>query len=412
MNRTIFVLLVAGTLSWPALIQAGVSANVHNFAASSGSTSSGTFPVAAQPPDTIPDSADAFDIEKFFASSDVQVLTDERVADQISYFTTSGKPLFQAWLDNSSRFIPLMKAIFREKKLPEDLVYVAMIESGLRMNAVSRSRAVGPWQFMTATAKTYGLKMDYWVDERRDPVKSTNAAAEYLGDLYRRFGSWHLALASYNAGAGRIERALFLSPDNGLPSLYDSRLLRRETRNYVPRLLAAVIIARNPEQYGFVVKNKKSFRYEEVRIKGNTALEDIAVFAGCTYEAIRDLNPELQGRTTPPYVDRYVLRIPVGTKKNYLAVKDLLLRNLLLSKHGSDTRDAGFDERPEGYAVLRKRDSSRMVSLVRLGALRTLPTRRKHRSPGPLLPAAAGKVNFGILPVSGACGSESSRCFV
>ena len=161
-----------------------------------------------------------------------------------------------------------MKAIFREKKLPEDLVYVAMIESGLRMNAVSRSRAVGPWQFMTATAKTYGLKMDYWIDERRDPVKSTKAAAEYLGDLYRRFGSWHLALASYNAGAGRIERALFQSPDNGLPGLYDSRLLRRETRNYVPRLLAAVIIARNPEQYGFVVKIKKSFRYEEVPYQG------------------------------------------------------------------------------------------------------------------------------------------------
>ncbi len=412
MNRTILVLLVGGILSWPSLIQAEASASVINDAASSVSTSSGPFAVAARPPDTIPDSADVFDIEKFFASSDDQALTDERVAEQLSYFTTSGKPQFQAWLDHSSRFIPLMKTIFREKKLPEDLVYVAMIESGLRMNAVSRSRAVGPWQFMAATAETYGLKMDSWVDERRDPVKATYAAAEYLEDLYRRFGSWPLALASYNAGAGRIERALFQSPDNGLPGLYDSRLLRRETRNYVPRLLAAVIIARNPEQYGFVVKNKKSFRYEEVRIKGNTALEDIAVFAGCTYEAIRDLNPELLGRTMPPYVDRYMLRIPVGAKKNYLAVKDLLLRNLLLSKHVSDTRDAGFDERPEGYAVLRKRDSSRMVSLVCLGALRTLPTRRKHRSPGPLSPAAAGKVNFGIWPVSGACGSESSRCFV
>ncbi len=415
MNRTILLLLVAGILSWPSLIQAEVSANLHKYAASSGSTTSGTFPVATRPPHTIPDSADAFDIEKFFASSassDVQALTDVRVAEQVRYFTTSGKPLFQAWLDHSSRFIPLMKAIFREKKLPEDLVYVAMIESGLRMNAVSRSRAVGPWQFMTATAKTYGLKMDYWVDERRDPVKSTKAAAEYLGDLYRRFGSWHLALASYNAGAGKIERALFQSPDNGLPGLYDSRLLQRETRNYVPRLLAAVIIARNPEQYGFVVKNKKSFRYEEVRIKGNTALEDIAVFAGCTYGAIRDLNPELQGLTTPPYAGRYVLRIPVGTKKNYLAVKKLLFRNLSLSKHESDRRDAGLDERPEGYAVLRKRDSSHMVFLVRLGALRVLPTRRKHGSTGPLLPAAAGKGRFGILPVYGAHGSESSRCFV
>lgn len=364
MDRTIFILLFAGILSWPSLSQAEVSASAGNLDVSSGGASPGRIPGVAQPSDPSPGTADAFDIGEFFASSDAQVLTDERVAEQIDYFMTSGKSMFQNWLDHSSRFLPLMKEIFREKRLPEDLVYVAMIESGLRMNAVSRSRAVGPWQFMAMTAKTYGLKIDDWIDERRDPVKSTRAAAAYLGDLYRHFGSWHLALASYNAGAGRIEHALFLSPDNGLPSLYDSPLLRRETRNYVPKLLAAVMIARNPEQYGFVVRNKGSFRYEEVGIEGNTELADIAVFAGCTYKDIRDLNPELQGRTTPPYVDHYVLRLPVGAKKNFFAIKDILPRNFSLFKHRSYARNEAIDERTREYAVLRKRDSSRMGSLA------------------------------------------------
>jgi len=258
-----------------------------------------------------------------------------------------------------------MKEIFHENDLPEDLVYVAMLESGLQMNAVSRSRAVGPWQFMSITAKTYGLKIDRWIDERRDPVKSTQAAAAYLKDLYKHFGSWRLALASYNAGEGRIERALFLSQENDMPDLYESKILRRETRNYVPRLLAAILIARYPQQYGFVVKHGRAFSYDEVLIDESTDLEDIAALVGCTYEDIRDLNPELQTRLSPPYVNPYILRLPAGSRESYRAARKMLFRRISLITPRFDTAyDPLNSGRPHEYAVLRKRNQLRSASRV------------------------------------------------
>lgn len=301
--------------------------------------------------------------EELFASSDNPMLMNARVDAQIHYFMTEGKPLFQNWLDSSARFLPMMKTMFREQGLPEDLVYVAMIESGLRMHAISRSRAVGPWQFMTRTAREYGLTVDQWTDERRDPVKSTRAAAAYLRDLHDRFGSWPLALASYNAGATKIQQALARAGGDGDADLYASQALRRETRYYVPRLLAAITLAGNPEKYGFTANSGRRFRYDTLTIGNSMALRDIALFAGCRPADLEKLNPELEGGATPRYARDYVLRVPVGAKKRYLAALHLFQRDLTPRKIRPGAAIGPIDPaRMRQYALLRKRDLSPMPS--------------------------------------------------
>jgi len=212
-----------------------------------------------------------------------------------------------------------MKDIFREKNLPEDLVYVAMIESGFNPYAVSWAKAVGPWQFMPATGKLYGLKIDWWIDERKDPIKSTQAAAEHLKDLHNLFGSWPLALASYNAGAGKVQRAVLRTRSEDFWDLKASRYIRKETKNYVPKWMAATIIAKNPEAYGFTVAPYDPFRFDEVVLEESTDLRLIARCSNCTYEEIKELNPEIRRWITPPQYDHYALRLPAGKKEVFLA---------------------------------------------------------------------------------------------
>ena len=249
----------------------------------------------------------------------IPVILNDSVENQLEYFKTRGRDIFQLWLDRSARYIPVMKDIFREKNLPEDLVYVAMIESGFNPYAVSWARAVGPWQFMPSTGKLYGLKIDWWIDERKDPIKSTQAAAEHLKDLHNLFGSWPLALASYNAGAGKVQRAVLRTRSEDFWDLKASRFIRRETKNYVPKYMAAMIIAKNPEAYGFSLMNVAPFKYDEVVINESTDLRLIARCAGCTYEEIKELNPEIRRWVTPPQYTDYVLRIPLGSKEAFLA---------------------------------------------------------------------------------------------
>ncbi len=252
------------------------------------------------------------------------MILNDSVENQIEYFKTRGRKVFQRWLDRSAKLIPVMRDIFRKKNLPDDLVYVAMIESGFNPYAVSWARAVGPWQFMPGTARLYGLKINWWVDERKDPIKSTYAAADHLKDLYNLFGSWPLALASYNAGAGKVQRAVLRSRSEDFWDLNASRFIRRETKNYVPKFMAAVIIARDPESYGFTPSDSSPLQYDEVVIHQCTDLRLIARCAGCTYEQVKELNPELRRWVTPPHDDHFVLRIPAGTKevfeKNFAAV--------------------------------------------------------------------------------------------
>lgn len=249
----------------------------------------------------------------------IPMILNDSVENHLEYFKTRGRDSFQRWLDRSALYIPVMKDIFREKNLPEDLVYVAMIESGFNPYAVSWAKAVGPWQFMPATGKLYGLKIDWWIDERKDPIKSTMAAAEHLKDLHNLFGSWPLALASYNAGAGKVQRAVLRTRSDDFWDLKASRYIRKETKNYVPKYMAATIIAKNPGAYGFSITSIGPFKSDEVVVGQSTDLRLIARCADVTYEEIKELNPELKRWVTPPQYANYVLRIPTGRKDIFLA---------------------------------------------------------------------------------------------
>lgn len=249
-----------------------------------------------------------------FPTYDVPIILNASVEAHIDYFNTRIRDKFELWLSRSGRYLPLMREIFRDNNLPEDLVFVALIESGFNPYAYSRARAVGPWQFMRGTGLKYGLRINEWIDERRDPVKSTHAAAAYLKDLYAMFHSWPLALASYNAGEGRVGRAMKRSKADDFWDLRTTHYLRPETRNYVPKFMAATIIAKNPEKYGFTLNYHDPLTFDEVTVDRPTDLRLIAKTAGVSYEAVKELNPELRQSVTPINYENYRLKLPFGTK--------------------------------------------------------------------------------------------------
>lgn len=250
---------------------------------------------------------------------DVPIVLNESVEAHLEYFQTTIRDRFELWLSRSGRYIPLMKEIFKSYGLPEDLVFVALIESGFNPIAYSRAKAVGPWQFIKGTGKKYGLRIDEWVDERRDPIKSTIAAAKYLRDLYNMFGSWPLALASYNAGEGKVMRAIARTKSEDFWDLRGTHYLRPETKNYVPKFMAATIIAKNPEKYGFKLDLWEPLQFDEVIIESPTDLRTIAKATGVTYTQLKELNPELRSTITPLNYKDYVLKLPYGTKETFLA---------------------------------------------------------------------------------------------
>src|SRR3990170_3888500 len=243
---------------------------------------------------------------------------NEKVEIYIHYFTNRIRDKFSTWLGRSEMYLPMMKKTFREKGLPEDLTYLVLIESGLNNKAYSRAKATGQWQFMKGTGKRYGLRIDRWIDERRDPEKATEAAAEYLGDLYGLFNDWHLAAAGYNAGEGKIGRAIkkYKTVDFWQLSQPKYKYLRRETKDYVPKLIAAAMIAKEPAKYGFDdIEYHPSLAYEKVTINRMTDLRDIAMAAECSLEDIQTLNPELKTKFTPPNYPDYELNVPMGKKE-------------------------------------------------------------------------------------------------
>ncbi|MBI3596772.1 MAG: transglycosylase SLT domain-containing protein [Nitrospirae bacterium] len=260
----------------------------------------------------------ATDPEVEEATYDVPIVRNESVEDYIEYFQTEIRDKFTLWLERSGRYIPLMRQVFKEHGLPEDLVFVALIESGFNPYAYSRSRAVGPWQFIKGTGRLYGLRIDNWIDERRDPIKSTYAAARYFKDLYDRFGSWPLAMAGYNAGERKIERALVRAKADDFWDLRSTRYIRRETKGYVPKFMAATIIAKNPEKYGFTLDYHEPLKYDTASVPGSADLRVMAQAAGISYEDLKELNPELRTELTPPYMEQYPLRLPVGTQQTFL----------------------------------------------------------------------------------------------
>lgn len=241
------------------------------------------------------------------------------VDKSLSLFTDKIRERFSLWLSRSGKYLELMQEILKTKNLPEDIVFLSLIESGFNPYAYSVARAVGPWQFIASTAKRYGLVIDWWRDERRDPIKSTEAAANYLRDLYEMFGSWNLAMAAYNAGEGKILKALNRSKSDDYWALLKTRHIKRETKSYVPHFIAASMIAVNPEEFGFKdITYHPPLDYDEVTINGPIDLEVAAECVGTTLETIRELNPELRRWCTPPDMPFYVLRIPAGTKELFL----------------------------------------------------------------------------------------------
>jgi peptidoglycan lytic transglycosylase D len=249
---------------------------------------------------------------------DVPIVLNESVEAYIEYFQTEIRDKFKLWLERSGRYIPTMRQIFREEGLPEDLVFVSLIESGFNPYAYSRSRAVGHWQFIKGTGRLYGLQINSWIDERRDPIKSTRAAARYLKDLYNRFGSWPLAMAGYNAGERKISRALVKAKADDFWDLRSTRYIRRETKGYVPKFMAATIIAKNPERYGFTLDYHEPLQFDTVTVPGSADLRVVAQAAGVTYQEIKELNSELRTVLTPPYMEEYTVRLPVGTKQTFI----------------------------------------------------------------------------------------------
>jgi membrane-bound lytic murein transglycosylase D len=252
---------------------------------------------------------------------DIPIVINQRVEHFVQYFQTTARKIFTNWLERSERYIPFMRNLLRESGLPEDLVYMALIESGFNPYAYSRRKASGPWQFIYFTGKKYGLKVNWWVDERRDPEKSTIAAAKYLKDLYDLFECWYLAAAGYNAGEGKIINAMKRYRTEDFWELTKYRYLKRETKDYVPQMIAAALIAKDPEKYGFLgIEYQEPFQYEKTKVPAVTDLRLIAKACEVSVEEVKDLNPELLRWCTPPDCQDYEIRIPFGKK-------DLFLKN-------------------------------------------------------------------------------------
>jgi len=248
-----------------------------------------------------------------FQDFDIPIVFNDAVKHYIQWFTTEKRNVFGNWLKRSRRYVPIIREILKDQGMPEDLVYLAMIESGFNPKAYSSAKACGPWQFIYATGGRYGLKVNYWIDERRDPEKSTVAAAKYLRDLFNQFGCWYLAAAGYNAGEGRVERAIEKHKTNDFWELSNFNALPRETRAYIPQLIAAAVIAKDPEKYGFgSITYDSPIRFEFIKVPRATPLAAIAKSASIDLAEVRSINPEILRGITPPNMDDYKIKLPQG----------------------------------------------------------------------------------------------------
>ena len=257
--------------------------------------------------------------EDFFANASVEVekgkggtfagITNP-IEKYIRYFQTRGHDRFELYLSRSGKYGEMMRRILAKYGLPEDLIYLALIESGFSPKAYSRAKAAGPWQFIAGTGRRYGLRIDWWADERRDAEKSTHAAASYLKDLYGMFESWPLAAAAYNAGEGKIRKAVSRYRSDDFAELIRHRYLKQETKDYVPKMLAALTIAKEPEKYGFAdVQYEAPLDLQAVVVPGATDLSAVARILDVPYETLREWNPELRRFCTPPNREQHELRL-------------------------------------------------------------------------------------------------------
>lgn len=279
-------------------------------------TVSATEEVAVSTPSTQP-------AVEVYRGPELPMTVNDRVVFWVNQYTEAQRADFERGLERRGRYDSMIRRKLRERGMPEDLVYLAMIESGFLPTARSHASAVGLWQFMAPTARGYGLRVDSYVDERRDPIAATDAALSFLSDLYDRYGSWYLAAAAYNAGAGRVNSAMRAAGQDSVEGedTYWEIIehLPRETRNYVPRILAARLVAADQIAYGFDADAEGEYRFDQVHVGGGLSLETVAVKVGLDADTLRALNPHLIKGMTPPDVEAFPLRVPAGTARVVLA---------------------------------------------------------------------------------------------
>jgi membrane-bound lytic murein transglycosylase D len=348
--------------------------------------------------------------EEELPESDIPLAFNGKVEYFIRYFQTSARGSFAKWLSRSERYIPMMRTVLKKEGLPEDLVYLAMIESGFSPRALSVASAVGPWQFMSATGKRYSLRIDHWIDERRDPLKSTVAAALYLKELYAMFNKdWYLAAAGYNAGENKIQRAINMYNSRDFWELSKGQYLKRETKDYVPKLLAAAIIAKEPARYGFAdVAYLPAAEFDVVKIPSRTDLEVAAKICGVSVQTIRNLNPELLHSSTPPDYPGYELKIPKGLALLFQAEYAKLpeseryverVRNIVYRAKRKDTLASiahRFNASPEVIAQLNNLGKKSVRHLH--GRVLTIPVQLASAKEAPAAKPAQAEVKPGPKP--------------
>jgi membrane-bound lytic murein transglycosylase D len=263
---------------------------------------------------TAPGLKDAVQSDLLIGDHDIPIPLNQRVLSYIELFQGRLHDFIEEGMKRGSKYLPMIQSVFRAEGLPLDLAYVPLVESAFKPNALSRVKAKGVWQFMTGTALENGLRRDWYIDERSDPEKATLAAAKYLRTLSKIFGGdWHLALASYNGGPGRMQRALKTARvDNFWTLTEKSKILPRETREYVPMILAAIVIARNPAQYGFDFESEDPAVFDKVTLPRPVDLRRVAEWTDSSIDEIQALNPELRRWTTPVRDTNYELKVPAG----------------------------------------------------------------------------------------------------
>ena len=329
---------------------------------------------------------------------DVPIQMNKQVRAYLVYFSTERKAVITRYLSRSTRYLPMIKEVFQEAGLPEDLAYLAMIESGFNNKAYSPAAASGMWQFIKGTGLRYGLAIDSYVDERRDPEKATRAAAKYLLDLYKQFGSWYLAAASYNCGEGRVQRELNQSNHKNFWELSANMCLPTETKNYVPQMIAATIIAKNPEKFGFKnVPYLPPVKYDKVPVTEPTSLTAAAVAVNVPAEEVQALNPELLRGVTPPDTPSYTLNLPPNSKE--LFTKNITIARIehpAVASHPIRTARSSGPSYSSGkssssrQASVAPKSSDKSRHSAKAAKKTAAQTYAKHEKPAKTTPAKAG----------------------